>query len=218
MIYGIVPVGGHGLRLGLPFAKEMLPLKGYNQYYPVCKYTVDNMLEAGCDKIYFIHGTTEKQVIKDYFNGDRFVHIQNLGLRQSEVFSAFYNNIDPTDKDIYLYGLPDTYYVKNLFVDMLSENGLVCGMYRVDSNAKVGRIDRQTGKFVKSILIDELGEHCWGVLKMDCASLSGINDLLNNHHTYEAEEILNCLSFKLIYGGDYFDLGTWESINKYWNL
>ena len=48
MIYGIVPVGGKGTRLGLYFSKELFPLKGHDYYYPVCKYTVDNMIEAGC--------------------------------------------------------------------------------------------------------------------------------------------------------------------------
>jgi glucose-1-phosphate thymidylyltransferase len=217
MIYGLIPVGGYGTRLGLPFAKELIPLKGFDKYYPVSRLTVDNMLTAGCEKIFFIHGQEYKLEIKNLFKEEIFFHIKNLGQRQSEVFSSFYNSIAPKKDDIYLYGLPDTYYKHNLFFELLKLDGLGCGMYKVSDTAKVGRLNFETGKFVKSIKKEKLSEHCWGVLKLDYDSLKTFNNFINKEKAFEAEELINQNSFKVVYGDDYYDLGTWDSLNKYWN-
>lgn len=216
MIYGLIPVGGKGTRLGLPFSKEMLPLKGYEDYYPVCKLTVDNMLSAGCQKIFFIHGFEYKTEIINLFNQENFVHIKNLSERQSEVFSSFYNSVVLKDNDIFLYGLPDSFYKKNLFPQIKNIDGLVCGMYKTDDDCKVGRLNIITNKFVKSIKEEDLTDYCWGVLKFDLSCLKIFNEFIKKSN-FEAEELLNENNFKVVYGDEYFDLGTWKSLNKYWS-
>lgn len=217
MIYGIVPVGGLGTRLGLPFPKEMIPLKGYDYFYPVCKLTVDNMLSAGCTKIYFIHGQYYKPEIVKYFDGNIYSHVNNRSPRQSEVFSSFYNSIEPQKNDIFYYGLPDTYYKDNLFNKLKEKDGLVCGMYKVDDNAKVGRVNLKTNKFEKSIKQQNLTDFCWGVLKFDYFTLQNFNDAIIKNCNFESEDLLNIQDFQLVYGDYYYDLGTWECLNKYWN-
>jgi hypothetical protein len=217
MIYGLIPVGGFGTRLGLPFAKELMPLKGYPNYYPVCKLTVDNMIDAGCEKIFFIHGKDFKKEILDYFSDNIFFHIKNLGDRQVEVFSSFYKNIRVEHNDIFFYGLPDTYYKKNLFTELKSLNGLGCGMFKVSDSAKVGRLNKKTNKFEKSQKNEDLSEYCWGVLKLDSSSIHSFVQNILKEEFFEAEEIINQLNFNVIYGDEYFDLGTWDSLNKYWD-
>jgi len=216
MIYGLVPVGGIGSRLGLPFHKELLPLKGYKEYYPVCRYTVDNMLSAGAEKIVFIHGKNYKKEIIEIFSGKKYIHLNNISDRQSEVFSVFFDNIFLEEQDILFYGLPDTFYIKNLFLNMKEKKGLVCGMYKIDDNPKVGRLDIDTKKFIKSIKKHNNSDFCWGVLKLDYEVLKKFYNYLKLDSLAEAEELINLVDFSLEYGEEYFDLGTWDSLNKYW--
>jgi hypothetical protein len=218
MIYGIVPVGGKGTRLGLSFSKELFPLKGYDYYYPVCKYTVDNLIEAGCEKIYFIHGKEFKIEILELFYSKNYYHIKNFSNRQSDIFSCFFSNIKSSEDDIYLYGLPDSYYEINLFNIIKDMDGLVCGMFKVDDNSKVGRLNSEN-KFVKSIKTDDNGDECWGLLKMNYDVLLNLSNMLNEDTSdqLEIEVFLNKFDFKSTNGGKYWDLGTWNIINNYWN-
>ena len=64
--YGLVPVGGKGLRLSLPFSKEMLPQKNYDYYNPLINHVVEKMLLAGVEIVYFIHGEEFKKDLKDF--------------------------------------------------------------------------------------------------------------------------------------------------------
>lgn len=217
MIYGIVPVGGKGTRLGLPFSKELLPIKGYDYYYPVCKYTVDNMLDAGCDKVYFIHGKEFKKEILEMFYADNYYHIKNLSDRQSDVFGCFFKKILPKKDDIYLYGLPDSYYEDNIFIDIKDIDGLALGMFEVDDDSKVGRLDSDN-RFIKSVKMENTDNRCWGLLKMNFEVLSKLSFMLeeNIDAELEIESFLNEFNFTTINGGNYWDLGTWKIINKYW--
>ena len=216
MIYGLIPVGGMSRRLGIPFPKELLPLTGYDSYYPVCRLTVDNMISAGCDKIYFVHGTEYKPQIQQYFSNSFFVHINNNKSRQADVFSAFLENVSFGDADILLYGLPDTHYNQNLFLEMKDASGLVCGMYEPPHDSVVGRLNNLTGKFVKTEKTPAVSEHCWGVLKLDAMALNSFDVCLKSNLEYEVEELVNQIDFTLVYGESICDLGTWKSINKYW--
>ena len=63
MIYGLVPIGGRGTRLGLTFSKEMLPQKGFKYFNPVSNHLVSTMQEAGADEIVFIHGFEFKRML-----------------------------------------------------------------------------------------------------------------------------------------------------------
>lgn len=218
MIYGLIPVGGTGSRLGLPFPKELLPLKNYSYYHPVIKLTVDNMLLAGCEKIIFVHGAIKKKEIINLYNTDKFEHISNKSARQSEVFTCFYKHLKKTIKneDFVLYGLPDTFYKDNVFIDMIQEKGSICCMFSVHDKCIVGRLNKEK-KFIKSNKKENLSNFCWAALKLDCDSIKKFNFLLLQNKSFEVEDLLNNIEFKTIHAGSYIDLGTWDSLNFYWN-
>jgi len=217
MIYGIVPVGGAGVRLGLPFPKELFPLKGKDRYYPVCQHTIDNMLFAGCEKIVFVHGKTYKKHITDMYQGEMFVHVNNMGERQSEIFSYFLRSIHVKAGDTFLYGLPDSWYTENLFPEMLTIKGIVCGMFTSGDESTVDRLD-MSRKFVKCKRKDEsVSIECWGVLKFDHEDIVKFVDIIENSD-FEVAAVLNKFNFQLCYGSHYFDLGTWNSMNEYWRF
>ena len=215
MMYGIVPVGGIGSRLGLPFPKELFPLKNRSSYYPVCQHTIDNMLEAGCEKIFFVHGKNFKNHIVSMYKEENYYHINNMGERQSEVFTYFMRSIKPNHDDIFLYGLPDSWYPGNIFQSMKKMPGLVCGMFSTKDNAVVDRLNKE-GKFIKCDKKDDsVSTECWGVLKFDTESLEKFSNIIEKSD-YEVASALNECNLNLCYGSAYYDLGTWESMNDYW--
>jgi len=215
MIYGIVPVGGMGTRLGLPFPKELFPLKDRNSYYPVCQHTIDNMLESGCEKIVFVHGKNFKEHIVSMYKTENFSHINNMGERQSEVFTHFLKSINANHDDIFLYGLPDSWYPGNLFLSMKQIPGLVCGMFSTKDTSVVDRLNSDR-KFIKCDRRDNsVSTECWGVLKFDFESIAKFSNIIEKTD-YEVASALNECSLNLCYGSVYYDLGTWESMNDYW--
>jgi hypothetical protein len=219
MIYGIIPVGGIGSRLGLPYPKELLPLKGYESYYPVCKLTVDKMLDAGCEKIYFIHGSTTKEQIKKYFNHDNFYHVNNLSPEFSKTITCFLENVELQKNDIILYGLPDSYYEGNLFPKMLTMSGLICGLFKTFNTSKVDRINIHSKLFdVKSEKNNNNSDLFWGGLKFDYDSILMYKKILETIEETELGNIVNKIPFQTITENkNYIDLGTWKSLNEYWS-
>jgi choline kinase len=216
MIYGIIPVGGIGSRLGMAFPKELLPLKGYNRYYPVSKLTVDNMLEAGCEKIYFIHGQEFKGQIKKYYEGGKYFHIKNYSMDFSMCIKAFLDNVELKESDKVLFGLPDSFYYGNLFLKLIKQEGLCCGLFETFDESKVDRINKNNKFDVKSQKNFDNLNLFWGVLKFDFKSLNDYSKILQETKEKEVGNIINKINFSYVIGEKYIDLGTWESLNKYW--
>lgn len=71
-IIGLVPAAGKGLRLGLPYPKELYPIIRNNQYKPIAQFVVQNLTEAGIKHIVFVVNETKHQLIGYFGNGHRF--------------------------------------------------------------------------------------------------------------------------------------------------
>lgn len=221
MIYGLIPVGGKGKRLSLPFSKEMLPQKGYNYYNPILNHLVEKMIKAGAGEIYFIHGDTYKEDIVSYFKENKHKHILQEKIGFAMVLKTFYDNLEKKlDKnDQILFGLPDVYFEGNPFPCLLEEYGLVCGLFKTNDFTKVDRLIINTNKFdVKSIKTYNNSDYFWGVLKFDKENLDFIIQNTNFETTQEIGHILNnSIDKKFCYYGKYIDIGTWENLNIYWS-
>jgi len=220
MIYGIIPVGGKGIRLSLPYPKEMLPQKNFNHYNPVINHTVEKMFMAGADLIYMVHGREYKKEIVEYFAGNyKIVHMTQENPSFSGVLQDFYEKVNYNETDKILFGLPDSIYDKNPFIEMLNMPGIVCGLFVSDDNLKVDRLsipNNQTFQ-VKTAKNDTNQEWFWGVLKFDGENLTYFitDDCLKNHS--EIGNILNVYKKTYVFGKNYIDLGTWLGYNKYLN-
>ena len=44
---GLIPAAGMGVRLGLPYPKELYPIIRDNRYKPVSQFVVDNLVASG---------------------------------------------------------------------------------------------------------------------------------------------------------------------------
>lgn len=71
-IIGLIPAAGKGVRLGLPYPKELYPVIRDNHYKPISQFVVNNLTEARLSHIVFVINETKHQLIGYFGNGQRF--------------------------------------------------------------------------------------------------------------------------------------------------
>ncbi len=221
MIYGVIPVGGKGTRLGLSFSKEMLPRAGVDFYAPVIDHTVSKMKEAEVDKIVFIHGEKFKEDIVTHYNHGSFFHMNQTEPSFAGCLKDAYVRLSLQPNDKVLFGLPDSLYEDNLFPELLKLDGIACGLFITKNNVRVDRISSHINCgheyfVVKSERKEGVGTFFWGVLKFDGENIGRmVKDGMFDKYK-EIGHILNRYDKKMVYGKQYVDLGTWENLNEYW--
>jgi glucose-1-phosphate thymidylyltransferase len=89
-LIGLIPAAGKGVRLGLPYPKELYPVIRDNHYKPIAQFVLDNLTRAGLHHVVFVINETKHQLIGYFGNGQRFgchisyvVQEQNNGQGQS---------------------------------------------------------------------------------------------------------------------------------------
>ncbi len=71
-LIGLIPAAGKGVRLGLPYPKELYPVIRNNHYKPISQFVVDNLTNAGLSHIVFIVNETKHQLMGYFGSGQRF--------------------------------------------------------------------------------------------------------------------------------------------------
>lgn len=215
-IYGIIPIGGKGLRLGLPFPKELLPQKGFDCYKPMVNMTIDKMAEAGVDHVVFIHGEKYKKQFVDLFKGSFFKHIKQEKACPHLMLKDFYVQLKPSDDDKIVFGFGDAVYNGNPYKKMLNTNGVVCGLFYGSDDLNLDRLkNKDDGQFdIKAVKNNHNSPLFWGTLKFDGRDLCEISklDVVDG----DIGHILNSLNNKtMVSFDDYIDIGSWNGYNKY---
>ena len=75
---GLIPAAGKGLRLGLPYPKELYPIIRDNRYKPVSQFIVDQLLNVGLKHIVFIIMKQSTKLIGFIEVGTNFSLIRSL--------------------------------------------------------------------------------------------------------------------------------------------
>lgn len=71
-LIGLIPAAGKGMRLGLPYPKELYPVIRDNHYKPISQFVVNNLTTAGLDHIVFVINETKHQLLGYFGDGHRF--------------------------------------------------------------------------------------------------------------------------------------------------
>lgn len=117
-LIGLVPAAGKGVRLGLPYPKELYPIIRENRYKPLAQFTLDQLTTAGLQHVIFVINQSKHQLVGYFGNGQRFGC--NLSYVVQEVQSQQEHSTSPglahaldsayhlTQGKTVFFGMPDT--------------------------------------------------------------------------------------------------------------
>jgi dTDP-glucose pyrophosphorylase len=71
-VVGLIPAAGQGLRLGLPYPKELYPIIRENRYKPVAQFVLDSLVASGVPDVVFVINDTKHQLMGYFGDGHRF--------------------------------------------------------------------------------------------------------------------------------------------------
>jgi len=140
-LIGLIPAAGKGVRLGLPYPKELYPVIRDNRYKPVAQFVLENLTVAGVQHMVFVINETKHQLIGYFGNGNRFgCHISYVVQEQSNharigLAHALDSAYHLVRNKIVCFGMADTIMTpRNVFRRMLegAKGDVVLGLYRTE--------------------------------------------------------------------------------------
>lgn len=236
-LIGLIPAAGKGLRLGLPYPKELYPIIRDNRYKPIAQYVLENLTSAGIRDIVFVINETKHQLIGYFGSGSRFdCHISYVVQETEEnddqstspgLAYALDSAHHLTKSKIVCFGMPDTILnPHDVFSQVLSGwrlgSSLALGLFPITRPEKSGAVELDSEGGVIQI-IDKpertsltLGWACM-VWKPDFTEY--LHLCVNSSNIVDFAEVMNS-AIKLgmdfqgtpIKDGSYIDLGTYEDI------
>jgi glucose-1-phosphate thymidylyltransferase len=233
---GLIPAAGKGLRLGLPYPKELYPIIRDNHYKPVSKFVLDNMLAAQIKHIVFVINETKNQLIGYFGNGSRFnCHISYVAQEPSQsadqstspgLAHALDSPHHLTQGKTVFFGMADTIMQPvDVFVQAQAhiqpgDDGVLClfptdhpekfGMVRSQDNLAIEIIDKPQ----KTDLTQMWGCIIWGPRFTEhlhhCVNELGLSDFaLIVNLAIQSGQRFRAVPIR---DGNYIDLGTYEEI------
>jgi dTDP-glucose pyrophosphorylase len=236
-VIGLIPAAGKGVRLGLPYPKELYPIIRDNHYKPIAQYVLDNLTAAGLSHVVFVINETKHQLLGFFGNGHRFgcqisyvVQEQNSARGESTspgLAHALDSAYHLTQGKVVFFGMADTIMQPRdvfarawaatapdddvVLVLFLTERPEKFGMVRLDHDDRVLEI---VDKPRKTDLTEMWGCILWRPRftehLRDCVAQQGISDFA---------QIMNsaiAAGYRFrgvhIFDGTYIDLGTYEEI------
>jgi glucose-1-phosphate thymidylyltransferase len=237
-LIGLIPAAGKGVRLGLPYPKELYPVIRNNHYKPISQFVVDNLTNAGLKHVVFVVNETKHQLMGYFGNGQRFgcnisyvvqeiiegqtkstspglAHALDSAYHLTSGKTVFFGMADTlmNPKDVfasaYQATCPDDDVILILFTTARPEK---FGMVRMDKEMNIVEIvdkPRQTD------LTEMWGCIIWRPPFTEylhaCVHEQGISDFAKIMNS----AITNGMKFRGVHmkDGTYFDLGTYEEIS-----
>lgn len=244
-LVGIVPAAGKGTRLApFPCAKELFPIgfqshevHGTIEQRPkvVSQYIIENMVEAGVDRILIIVGEGKKDVVEYYGDGSRFnCQIGYLYQERLDGMPSAINLAKPWIEDAtVVFGMPDTIIrpanaLKLLLKQHLESSAeLSLGLFPTDRPHKFGMVEIDNDFNVLSTIDKPKNSqltHMWGACCWSPAFTQLIDTFLVNQVMVRKETVLGdvfdeALRKKMLVkgypcnAGRYIDIGTSDELN-----
>lgn len=235
-LVGLIPAAGKGVRLGLPYPKELYPVIRENRYKPIAQYVLNNLTIAGLRNIVFVINETKHQLIGYFGNGRRF----NCDI--SYVMQESGNNLDRSTSPGLAHALDSAYHLtrdKTVFFGMADtimqpesvfrhmyevadpEVDVVLALFSTDRPEKFGMVHSdQRGRVLE--IVDKPRRtdltKMWGCIiwrprfteylhECVCQGISDFAQIMNG-------AIASNMYFRSLHmvGGTYIDLGTYDEI------
>ena len=236
-VIGLVPAAGKGLRLGLPYPKELYPIIRENRYKPVSQFVLDSLVASGIQQVVFVINETKHQLIGYFGDGHRFgCHIsyvvQEQGSDQNRSTSpglahALDSAYHLTRNKTVFFGMADTIMEpENVFAQARdagkSEDHVVLVLFETNRPEKFGMVRMDAENRVLEI-IDKPAHtgltHMWGCITWRPPFTEYLHDGVCQRGITDFALILNnaiAAGFRVrgvpMLGGSYTDLGTYDEI------
>ena len=233
---GLIPAAGKGMRLGLPYPKELYPVIRHNRYKPIAQYIVENLTDAGVKEIVFVINETKHQLIGYFGNGQRFgcrftyvvqegrgdANAQSPGL--AHALDAAYHVV--RGKTV-LFGMADTIIKpRNAFWHLREaiqpEEQMALGLFDVTRPEKFGMVAMNSEGVVEQIIDKPQQTHltqAWGCQLWRPEFTEHLHTAVQHHDISDYAKIINQaidqgmqLRGVLLPGNRYTDLGTYDEI------
>jgi glucose-1-phosphate thymidylyltransferase len=236
-LIGLIPAAGKGVRLGLPYPKELYPVIRNNHYKPISQFVVDNLVKAGLKHIVFVVNETKHQLIGYYGSGQRFGC--DISYVVQEVVEGKTKSTSPglahaLDSAYHLvkgktvfFGMADSLMQPSDVFERVYESGsldndVILGMFTTERPEKFGMV-KMDGEGRVFEIIDKPKQtdltEMWGCIIWRprfteylhaCVLEEGVSDFAKIMN----DAIKSGMTFKGVHieDGLYIDLGTYEEI------
>jgi glucose-1-phosphate thymidylyltransferase len=233
----LVPAAGKGVRLGLPYPKELYPIIRENRYKPVSQFVLDNLVASGIHHIVFVINETKHQLIGYFGDGSRFgcklsyvVQEQRTdqnGSTSPGLAHALDSAYHLVKGKIVFFGMADTIMEPgNVFCQAWNasepEDDVILVLFETNRPEKFGMVRLDDRKRVLEIK-DKPGRtdltQMWGCIIWkprfteylhECVGQQGVTDFARILNTAIASGIR--MRGVVMNGGTYTDLGTYDEI------
>jgi glucose-1-phosphate thymidylyltransferase len=237
-LIGLIPAAGKGVRLGLPYPKELYPVIRENRYKPVSQFVVDNMTLAGLRHIVFVINETKHQLLGYFGNGQRFdcnisyvVQESASGAEQSTspgLAHALDSAYHLTRGKTVFFGMADTIMQPtDVFAQAhqaaAPDDDVILIMFPTERPEKFGMVRTEGADRVTEI-VDKPRQTdltaMWGCIIWRPRFTEYLHESVCRHNISDFAKIMNNaiadgLRFRgARIGGTYIDLGTYEEIKE----
>jgi glucose-1-phosphate thymidylyltransferase len=239
-LVGLIPAAGRGVRLNLPFPKELFPIIQDGKFHPVSYSILDQITFAGVRHVVFVVNPLKHQLLQYFGNGQRFncdisYVIQEINEEHrkvsvtpglAEAMDAGYHLVK--DKIVF-FGMPDTIIRPREIYQVAFEkfkehqDAIFClfkatrpeksGMTILDDDDQILEI---VDKPAKTDLIWMWGTIIWKPSFNEC-----MHHCITQKNIYDYGTMMNeILKSGLKFGGvkfdrgEYIDLGTMDDISQ----
>ena len=237
-IVGLIPAAGKGVRLGLPYPKELFPIIQNNRYKPVSQYILENMIRGGIKHVVMVINETKHQLVGYYGNGSRFDNInisyvaQEYCRKKGESTSpglanALNSAYHLIKAKTVCFGMADTIIKPNtIFKTLIKESkdaDVVLGLFPTNTPQKFGMVKCDSkGTVIKIIDKPKRSKlkYMWGVIVWQPVFTEFLNDQVNQGQMDFAQILNSGLASGMNFKGvkfkrsKYLDLGTFEELKK----
>ena len=234
---GLIPAAGKGMRLGLPYPKELYPIIRNNHYKPISQYVLGNMTQAGLQHIVFVINETKHQLIGYFGDGHRFgCEISYVVQEQRESASestspGLAHALDAayhlTQGKTVCFGMADTIMQpENIYQVALEQaapdDDVILILFPTTRPEKFGMVRKEAANRVKEI-VDKPDQtdltEMWGGIIWRPGFTEYLHHCVRSAGVFDFAKIMNQaisegMKFKAVSFSDgvYIDLGTYEEI------
>ncbi len=233
----LIPAAGKGLRLSLPYPKELYPIIRENRYKPVSQFVLDSLVASGIQHTVFVINETKHQLMGYFGDGQRFgCHISYVVQEQTvhqngstspglaHALDSAYHLVK--NKNVF-FGMADTIMgPENVFAHALKaaqpEDEVILALFDTVRPEKFGmvRLDAQ-GRVVE---INDKPKRTdltqmWGCIIWRPRFTEFLHDCVRQQGVTDFAKILNSAIVSgirmrgvPIHNGTYVDLGTYDEI------